>query len=84
MAALGMELKEMFLNRNLGRCCGGPVLNSYAPEIVADMVKVREQDTIRMESGCIITACPACQYLMSTYGSDVTFRDLYILLDEQC
>lgn len=84
MNSLGVELKEMFLNRNLGRCCGGPVLNSYAPEIVKDMVNVREQDAIRMDSNCIITACPACQYLMNMYGSNVTFRDLYVLLDQQC
>lgn len=83
LSALGVELKELFLHGKMGRCCGGAVLNSYSPEVVSNMVRVRKEDALRIGSKCIITACPDCQDLMARAGSeDVEILDLYRLLDQ--
>jgi Fe-S oxidoreductase len=83
--AMGVEIEELFLNRKMSRCCGGPVLNSYAHDVIGKIVRVREEDALRIGSSCIITACPSCYYLMSTNsGGDVEYMDLFITLDNQC
>ncbi len=82
--ALGVNVIEMFLNRNLGRSCGGPVMNVYAPDVVKKIVDVREQDAIRMGSNCIITASPSDYYVMTTEGGTVSYQDLFALLDANC
>lgn len=85
LAALGVELKELFLHGEMTRCCGGPVLNSHSPQVVRSMVATRADDAKRIGSSCIITACPDCQDLMSRYGTgDVEIVDLFALLDKNC
>lgn len=85
LAALGVELTEMFLHGKMTRCCGGAVLNGHSPEVVRAMVATREEDAARLGSDCIITACPDCQYLMNEYGQQgVSVEDLFVLLDENC
>ena len=82
--ALGVNVIEMYLNRNLGRSCGGPVMDVYAPNVVKEIVSVREQDAIRMGSNCIITASPSDYYVMTTKGGAVSYQDLFALLDANC
>ncbi len=83
--ALGIELKELFLNKKMGRCCGGAVLNAHSPEVVESMVQTRKEDAVRIGSHCIITACPDCQNLMNNYGENtVEIIDLFELLNANC
>lgn len=85
LAALGVELKELFLHGEMTRCCGGPVLNAHSPQVVRSMVATRADDAKRIGSKCIITACPDCQDLMSRYDTgEVEIIDLFALLDQNC
>lgn len=85
LKALGVELKELFLNGKMGRCCGGAVLNSYSPEIVRKMIVTRQDDAMRIGSRCIVTACPDCYDLMCRYGvDDVEVMDLFEMVNENC
>ncbi len=85
LAALGVDLKEMLLNRQFGRCCGGAVLDSISPGTVKEIVRVREEDAERMGYGCIVTACPDCLELMTRYGLEgVRVQDIFELLDGNC
>ena len=83
--ALGVERKELFLHGEMTRCCGGPVLNAHAPQVVRSMVSMRADDARRIGSKCIITACPDCQDIMSGCDTgDVEIMDLFTLLDQNC
>lgn len=57
----------------------------YAPEVAAQMVRVRCEDAVRLGSNLIITASPDDFYIMSKYATDgVKIADIYEILDGLC
>lgn len=83
--ACGVELTELFLNGKMSRCVGTVPFEMYAPEVVAQMVRVRCEDAVRLGSSLIITASPDDYYVMSKYAtSGVRIADIYEILDGLC
>ena len=84
-AASGIQLKELFLHGKMSRCIGTVALDFYDPITVKEMVRVRCEDALRLDSHVIVTASPDDFWLMSRYALEgVEIRDLFTLLDEQC
>jgi len=83
--ACGIELTELFLNGKMSRCIGTVPFDMYAPEVAAQMVRVRCEDAVRLGSDLIITASPDDFYIMSKYATDgVKIADIYEILDGLC
>ncbi|MGI6669920.1 MAG: (Fe-S)-binding protein [Acetivibrionales bacterium] len=81
--AMGIELKEMFLNRNLTRCCGGPVLSRTYSKVADNMAKVRLEDAESTGTELMITACPCCTTNMSAHSTEkIKIADLFVLLNK--
>lgn len=84
-AACGVELIELFLNGRMSRCIGTVPFDMYAPEVTAQMVRVRCEDAVRLESRLIITASPDDFYIMNKYAvNGVDISDIYEILDRLC
>jgi len=83
--SLGVELKELFLNRKLTRCCGGVPLMMYKPALVKLIAREREYDAVRIEVRKVLTACPDCLHIFGAGTSgEVEFSGIFRLLDENC
>lgn len=85
LAAMGVELKELFLNRRMSRCCGGLVLEAYNPGMAKLTARNREEDAVRLGYQQVVTACPDCLELLQKYGEGaVVYTDIFCMLDESC
>lgn len=85
VAAAGINLKELFLHGKMSRCIGTVALDFYDPIVVKEMVRIRCEDALRLDSHVIVTASPDDFWLMSRYVlPGVEIRDLFAVLDEQC
>lgn len=85
IAAMGIELKEMFLNRKLTKCCGGVVLRESYGKLAADMAKARWAEADSTGAKLLITACPACAENASAHvPENMETADLFVLLDRAC
>ena len=85
IAAMGIELKEMFLNRKLTKCCGGVVLRESYGKLAADMAKARWAEADSTGARLLITACPACSENASAHvPENMVTADLFVLLDRAC
>lgn len=83
--AMGIELKEMFLNRKLTKCCGGVVLRESYKKITDDMIKARWTDAQSTGVKLLITACPGCAVNMSAHVPEgMETENLFVLLDRAC
>jgi len=85
IAAVALNFKEMFLNKNHTRCCGNEVVASYAPNIITGTARMRMDDTLRTKAELLLTASPACYRILG----DVTkpaldVEDIFILLARSC
>lgn len=81
--ALGISLKEMFLNGKLTKCCSGAVFNHTNPNMSRELVHARWKDAAEVGASMVVTACPACHYIMGGNVPEGSFlRDLYSLLAE--
>jgi Fe-S oxidoreductase len=83
LKACGAELKEMFLNRDQGRCCGGEVMTSHSPQVTALIAATRLDDAKRTGADVCITACPGCSQVLGAQGGDFV-KNILELLDECC
>jgi Fe-S oxidoreductase len=83
LKACGAELKEMFLNRDQGRCCGGEVMTSHSPQVTALIAATRLDDAKRTGAEVCITACPGCSQVLGAQGGDFV-KNILELLDECC
>ena len=84
-AAAGIELKELFLHGKMSRCVGTVPLDFYDPVVVKEMVRVRCEDALRLDSHVLVTASPDDFWLMRRYAlADVEIVDLFALLDGLC
>ena len=79
----GAELKEMFLNRDSTRCCGGEVLSSHSPKVAAIIANTRLDDARRTGAELCITACPGCSSVLGAQGGAFV-KNILELLDACC
>lgn len=81
IAALGLTLKEMFLNRRMAKCCGSELLKAYAPGIALLTAQGRWEDAERAGVQTLVTACPeAYDVLSAAVPEGKTLSDLFTLL----
>ena len=52
------EIKEMFLNRELTRCCGSSLFAEYAPKLALLTGQGRLEDAKRTGAGILVVECP--------------------------
>ena len=85
IAAMGLELKEMFQNRELAKCCGTSLARAYMPELVAMTAKGRWEDVKRTGAKSLIVANPQVWEVMrGTVPEGLELEDLYVLFDRAC
>lgn len=84
MAALGVSVKEMFLNRKRVKSGGTALLNEYAPRLAELAAKGRWADALRSKTPVLLTATPDTLHVMRKTAPDgMAVRDLFVLLDNQ-
>jgi Fe-S oxidoreductase len=82
--SMGIDLKEMFFNRAKTRCCGGGLLDLYAPELTTLTSKGRWEEASR-NADTMLVACPSCQFVMEkTRPENMKLKNLIEMLWEQC
>lgn len=82
LAAMGIEVKEMFQNRRLAKCCGSSLFGEYAPSLYAQVARGRWADAERTGAGLLTTACPqSYKALLPQTPEGWKLADLFMLLD---
>ena len=85
IGAMGIELKEMFLNRKLTKCCGGALMRQNFSDISEEIAKARWMDVSSAGQVMMITACPCCAANFSkTVPEGMKTEDIFILLNSLC
>ena len=85
LAAMGVDLTEMFLNRRMAKCCGSEVFKLYAPELAHLTAEGRWDDAHRQNMHTLIAANPqAFDVLGAAVPEGDTLVNLFILLDSLC
>jgi len=82
--SMNMNLKEMFFNRSKTHCCGGGLLDMYAPALTASISASRWEEASR-NADTMVVACSSCQQVMEkTRPKTMKLRHLVDLLWEHC
>lgn len=85
LAAMGVELQEMFLNRRMAKCCGSEVFMQYAPELAALTAVGRWDDAHRAQVQQMITANPQAYDVLRAHVPEGDAVDnLFVLLEKLC
>lgn len=85
MAALGVSVKEMFLNRKRVKNGGTLLLNEYSPRLTALTGEGRWADALRAKVPTLLTASPDVLYVLKkTKPEEMELRDLFVLLNDNC
>lgn len=85
VAAMGLELREMFRNRDLAKSCGGVLLKRYAPKLSSMTVQGRWEDHLRTGAHILLTEAPGSfAALSSEVPEGCTISDITMLLDKAC
>jgi Fe-S oxidoreductase len=85
MRALGIELKEMFLNRKRVKSGGTVLMNEYAPRLIRLTGEGRWADVLRAGVPTLLTATPDSYYVMKeTAPGKMEVKDVLVLLEENC
>jgi Fe-S oxidoreductase len=85
MRALGVDLKEMFLNRKRVKSGGTVLMNEYAPRLVQLTGEGRWADVLRAGVPVLLTATPDSYYAMKeTAPGGMEVKDVFVLLEENC
>ncbi len=84
LAAMGIEIKEMFLNHRLAGSCGNEVLASYFPHITSEMANIRIDDAKRTGACAIVTASPVDYDMLAGKCDCMKALDLFALIDSAC
>ena len=83
LKAMGIDIEEMFLNRDLAKSCGGALLLEYAPELTEQTAQGRLEDAARTSARTIITEAPGSYAVFKTFcPDDVTITDLTLLVEQ--
>ncbi len=84
LAALGCEVKEMFQNKRLARCCGSSVAGQFMPKIRTMTAANRWNDVKRTAAKVLVAACPqSTEALSATVPEGYAYKDLFVLLNER-
>ncbi|HQE67193.1 MAG TPA: (Fe-S)-binding protein [Bacillota bacterium] len=85
LKSMGIEIKEMFLNREWTKCCGTEIVKAHSPALGALIADGRWGDAERIGAACMVTACPGCFDVMGQCVPEgMKHYDLFILLAEAC
>lgn len=85
LASMGIEIKEMFLNKNMTRCCGSELVGSYSPKYAEMTSQGRWEDVERCNAKLLVTACPACYKILDKQKpDDKQIVDIFLLLGKAC
>lgn len=83
MAALGIDLKEMFLNRKRVKSGGTALMHEYAPRLTKLTGEGRWADALRTAAPVLLTATPDTLYVMrETVPDGMEIQDLFVLLGQ--
>lgn len=83
--AAGCEIREMFLHRDLSKCCGSALFALYEPELAAMTSEGRWEDAKRTKAQYLVAECPqALDVLGLTDGGDMKLTDIFTLVEEAC
>jgi len=84
-SAMGISVKEMFLNKQTTRSCGDAALKVHSPKIAALTAEGRWEDVERCGAKILVTACPACYTILGeNVPKGYQLKDLFVLLAESC
>jgi len=85
ISAMKMELKEMFLHKDLSKSSGGALLPCYAPELSEKIAAARWADAKRTGAKLLLTEAPGSYTALSqAVPGDMELEDLFIILDKTC
>lgn len=86
LAAMGMDVREMFQNRRLAKSCGTSLAKAYMPQITRLTAEGRWEDFARVDGAeTLVTANPqALEVLALAVPAGKKLADLYTLLDGAC
>jgi Fe-S oxidoreductase len=83
--ALGIELREMFLNRKRVKSGGTALMDEYAPRLVRLTGEGRWADALRAKVPVLLTATPDSYYVMKKTAPDgMEVQDVFVLLEQNC
>jgi Fe-S oxidoreductase len=81
---MGINLQEMFFNRAKTHCCGGELLDLYAPELTALTSRGRWEEAAR-NADTLVVACASCQLVMEkTKPQEMKLKNIIEMLWKQC
>lgn len=82
--SMKLNLKEMFFNRAKTHCCGGGLLDLYAPELTS-LTSASCWEEASRNADTMVVACSSCQLVMEkTRPKKMKLKNLIKLLWEQC
>lgn len=85
LAACGVKLDEMFLNKRMAKCCGSSIFKAYAPELALLTAQGRWEDAQRTAAGIMTVACPeSYEVLAAAIPQGWELTDVFSLLDARC
>lgn len=86
LAAMGLEVREMFQNRRLAKCCGTSLAKAYMPDLAKLTAEGRWEDFVRVEGvDTLVAANPqAMEVLSMAVPAGKKLADLYTLLNGAC
>ena len=85
LAAMGLTLKEMFLNRDLAKSSGGSLFAVYAPELAPMLSSGRWDDAARTGAKTLVCEAPGSYAALSaTVPEGMQLVDLFELLARAC
>ncbi len=85
MAALGVRVKEMFLNGKKVKSGGTVLLKEYAPRLVELTSEGRWEDALRAGVPVLLGATPDVHYVLEgTAPASMQLHNLFTLLDANC
>lgn len=83
--AMGIPLREMFLNRKLTKCCSGAIIHQTDPALSKKIAAGRWEDAAATGADLLITACPGCRSVLGSQApKGKLVRDIFSLLAEAC
>jgi Fe-S oxidoreductase len=85
LRALGIEIREMFLNRKRVKSGGTVLMNEYAPRLIQLTGEGRWADVLRAKVPILLTATPDSYYVMKKTAPDgMETKDVFVLLEQNC
>jgi Fe-S oxidoreductase len=85
IAAMGLQLNEMFLRERMTKCCGGVILDSHSPRLADMTARGRWEDAKRTGASTLVTACAGClDILGKVTPGEMDIDDILVLLARSC